>query len=79
MYTFAILDTYLYRMPRICFTGPTVESHNQLDLKINTPDLLGAYMESRGLDSLNFSAIDTKYLSLFQKVACNNCSVDNIR
>ena len=79
MYTFAILDTYLYRMPRICFTGPTVESHNQLDLKINTPDLLGAYMESRGLDSLHFSAIDTKYLSLFQKVAFDNCSIDNIR
>ncbi len=79
MYTFAILDTYLYKMPRVCFTGPTVESHNKLDLKINTPDLLGTYMESRGLDSLNFSVIDTKYLSLFQKVAFNNCSVDNIR
>ena len=79
MYTFAILDTYLYRMPRICFTGPTVESHNQLDLKINTPDLLGAYMESRGLDSLNFSAIDDKYLPIFQKVSFDNCSIDNIR
>ena len=79
MYTFAILDTYLYKMPRICFTGPTVESHNQLYLKIDTPNLLGTYMESRGLDSLNFSAIDTKYLSLFQKVAFDNCFIDNIR
>lgn len=79
MYTFAIMDTYLYKMPRICFTGPTVESHNKLDLKIDTPDLLGTYMESRGLESLNFSAIDTKHLSLFQKVAFDNYSVDNIR
>ena len=79
MYTFAIMDTYLYKMPRICFTGPTVESHNKLDLKIDTPDLLGTYMESRGLESLNFSAIDTKHSSLFQKVAFDNYSVDNIR
>lgn len=79
MYTFAILDTYLYRMPRICFTGPTVEFHNKLDLKIDTPDLLGTYMESRGLESLNFSTIDDKHLSLFQKVAFNNYSIDNIR
>ena len=79
MYTFAIMDTYLYKMPRICFTGPTVKSHNKLDLKIDTPDLLGTYMESRGLESLNFSAIDTKHSSLFQKVAFDNYSVDNIR
>lgn len=80
MYTFAILDTYLYKMPRICFTGPTVASHNQLYLKINTPDLLGTYVESGDLiNSLNFGAIDTKHLSLFQKVAFDNYSVDNIR
>lgn len=80
MYTFAIWEKDPYNVPRICFTGPTVASHNQLYLKINTPDLLGTYIESGDLiSSLHFNTIDDKHLSLFKKVAFDNCSIDNIK
>ena len=80
MYTFTIWEKDPYNIPRICFTGPTVASHNQLYLKINTPDLLGTYIESGNLmSSLNFGTIDNKHSSLFQKVAFDNCSIDSIK
>ena len=75
----------LYNSPRICFTGPTYYSsqnikYNTLYLKFSNSQLTGAYLSNstNALSNLNFTTLISNYQGLFTQASYNQeMTIDN--